>query len=192
MQIMASPPPPDDAAPVQAQVILSSPDVLSEPDERLLLDVLSDCGADPRLFVELRRGDTTTLTWIVLASLPLQAFLTALGSKAAEDSYAKLRALVRRLASTRRARGPASAAGQEAAPSAGRETPAGSPAPLILMDSGTGLQIVLEADLPADAYRELVAMDLSRFRFGPLHYDGTRHRWRSELDEAAAGPQRDQ
>jgi hypothetical protein len=188
MQTMASSPPPDDAPPVRAQVILSSPGVLSEPDERLLLDVLSDCGADPRLFVELRRGQVPDLTWIVLASLPLQAFLSALGSKAADDSYAKLRALVRRLASARRTHGAAPDADQETAPPASLETPASSPAPLILMDSDTGLQIVLEADLPADAYRELVTMDLSQFSLGPLHYDQARHRWRSELDEAAAGP----
>ena len=45
---------------------------------------------------------------------------------------------------------------------------------------------MLEADLPADAYRQLTALDLSQFGTGPLHY-GTlaRGRWRSELDEAA-------
>jgi hypothetical protein len=180
MQIM-SPPPPDHTPRVQAQVILSSPGVLSAQDERLLLDVLADCGADARLETfGVRRGGGAALTWIVLASLPLQAFLSALGSKAAEDSYAKLRALVHRLANARHA--------HEPVPSAAPETPASSPAPMILLDSDTGLQIVLEADLPADAYRELVAMDLSEFRLGPLHYDQARHRWRSELDEAAASP----
>ncbi len=171
---------PSDALRVQARVILGFPGVLSEQDERLLLDVLSDGGADGRLeTIEVRRGENATLTWIVLAALPLQAFLSALGSKAAEDVYAKLRALVRRLANGHRAAG--------AAPPAGQKAPA-SPAPLILLDSDTGLQIVLEEDLPGDAYRELVAMDLSRFRYGPLHYDQARHRWRSERDEAAAGP----
>jgi hypothetical protein len=170
-----------DAPRVQARVILSSPGVLSGQDERLLLTVLSECGADGRVeTIEVHRGENATLTWIVLAALPLQAFLSGLGSKAAEDTYAKLRALVRRLATGRRTR--------EAAPPAGQKAPASSTTPLILMDSSTGLQVVLEEDLPGDAYRKLVAMDLSQFRFGPLHYDQARHRWRSELDEAAASP----
>jgi hypothetical protein len=172
---------PGHAPRVQARVILSSPGVLSEQDERLLLDVLSDGRADARVETAgVHRGEGATLTWIVLAALPLQAFLSALGSKAAEDSYAKLRGLVRRLANDRRT--------HEAAPSAGQKARVSSPVPLILLDSDTGLQIVLEQDLPSDAYRELVALDLSQFSFGPLHYDQARHRWRSELDEAAAGP----
>ncbi len=54
---------------------------------------------------------------------------------------------------------------------------------LVLQDAVTQLQIVLEADLPADAYQALVALDLSAFRQGPVHYDRQRGRWRSELDE---------
>jgi hypothetical protein len=167
MQTMASSP--SHESRIHARLILSSPGVLSEQDERLLLDVLSDCGADARVeTLEVRRGQTADLTWIVLASLPLQAFLSALGSKAAEDSYAKFRALVRRLAGGRRSHDANS-----------------SPAPLVLLDNDTGLQIVIEADLPADAYRQLVAMDLGQFSLGPLHYDQARHRWRSERDESA-------
>ncbi len=44
-------------------------------------------------------------------------------------------------------------------------------------------QVVLEADLPAEAYEALVALDLSAFRQGPVHYDRQRGRWRSEPDE---------
>lgn len=165
---------------MSVRVILSSPSTLSEQDERLLLDVLSDYGATTRVeTIPVRRGGTAALTWIVLAVLPLQAFLSELGSKAAEDSYTKLRVLIRRLASGRRT--------HEAAPPAG-QAPVNSPAPLVLLDSETGLQIVLEADLPGDAYSKLMALDLSQFSIGPLHYDQARHCWRSELDEAAAGP----
>jgi hypothetical protein len=39
--------------------------------------------------------------------------------------------------------------------------------------------VVLEADLPAEAYEALVALDLSVFRQGPVHYDRQRGRWRS-------------
>ena len=66
--------------------------------------------------------------------------------------------------------------------------PASSSKPLVLRDSGAGPQIMLEGDLPEEAYGQLIALDLGRFSIGPLHYDQAMHRWRSELDEAAAMP----
>jgi hypothetical protein len=54
---------------------------------------------------------------------------------------------------------------------------------LVLQDTATRLQIVLEPDLAADAYEALLSLDLSKFQKGPLHYDRYRGRWRSELDE---------
>lgn len=159
-------------ATIQVQVILGSPGILTEPDEQLLRDVLAGCGARTQVeTVPVHRGESAALTWIVLAVLPLQAFLAALGSKLADDGYAQVRALVRRLAAARRR--PANS------------RPDDRPAPLVLVDRGTGLQIVLEADLPAAAYRQLTALDLSQFSIGPVHYDLARGRWRAELDESA-------
>lgn len=54
---------------------------------------------------------------------------------------------------------------------------------LVLQDTVTGVQVVLEPDLPADSYRQLLSFDLATVRRGPLHYDLHRRRWRSELDE---------
>jgi hypothetical protein len=62
---------------------------------------------------------------------------------------------------------------------------------LVLQHSATRLQIVLEADLPAEAYQALVTLDLSAFRQGPVHYDRQRGRWRSELDEWQQGQAKD-
>jgi hypothetical protein len=56
--------------------------------------------------------------------------------------------------------------------------------PLVLQDTASGLQVVLEADLPDAAYQQLVGLDLAKFQLGPLHYDRQQRRWRSELDEA--------
>jgi hypothetical protein len=162
---------------IQARIILSSPSALSEQDKRMLLDTL-DCGTAARVQTSpVHRGETTALTWIVLALLPMQAFLTALGSRAAEDGYAKLCVLVHRISSSHRLR--------ETAPPS-QQASVRSAAPLVLQDTATGLQIVLEADLPADAYSKLVALDLTEISTGPVHYDQARQRWRSELDEAAA------
>ncbi|WP_326690811.1 hypothetical protein OIE63_29225 [Streptomyces sp. NBC_01795] len=132
------------------------------------------------------------LTWIVLAALPLQAFLSGLGNEAVTDAYRGLKALVTRI------RPGASAdadAGSGAVPSArdgvgvGVGTDAGEAVPLVLQDPGTRLRIVLEADLPEEAYAQLTRLDLTAFRIGPLHYDRALGRWRSPLDEAA-GPGR--
>jgi hypothetical protein len=160
---------------MQARVILGSPGLLTGPDQRLLLDMLAGCGASTQVeTVPVHRGESAALTWIVLAVLPLQAFLAALGSKMADDAYAQVRTLVKRLA-----------AGRHQPPGAG---PARPPAPLVLVDRGTGLQVVLEADLPAEAYRQLTVLDLSQFNHGPVHYDLGRGRWRAELDEASPPP----
>lgn len=106
------------------------------------------------------------IPWIMLASLPLQAFLSGLGAEAVKDSYAAFKDVVRR---SSRATGPA----------------APDPRPLVLQDRRSGLRVVLEPGLPGEAYEQLLGLDLARFSEGPLHYDREQGRWRSELDEAA-------
>jgi hypothetical protein len=55
---------------------------------------------------------------------------------------------------------------------------------LVLQDAATGVQVVIEPDLPDESYQQLLALDLSTIRHGPVHYDRHQRRWRSELDEA--------
>lgn len=107
------------------------------------------------------------ITWLMLAALPLQAFLSGIGAETVKDLYARVKRLT---------------PGKGKAP--------GGPVPLVLQDTRTELKIVLEADLPAEAITQLVGLDLAAYRFGPLHYDRHQKRWRSELDEAesASGP----
>jgi hypothetical protein len=106
------------------------------------------------------------LTFLVLVALPLQAFLSAAGAKAAEDAYRRLKEAIRRLTAR------------------DRTTPAAA-RPLVLQDPATGLRIVLDADLPEPALDQLRGLDLTAFRGGPLHYDRHQNRWRSVADEAA-------
>jgi hypothetical protein len=56
---------------------------------------------------------------------------------------------------------------------------------LVLQDSTTGVQVVLEPDLPSQASQQLLRFDLTTIHRGPLHYDRHRRQWRSELDETA-------
>lgn len=146
--------------------LLLDPEV-SDDSQHSLVDLLSGLG----FLVECRRKRSHRspdgLTWLVLAALPLQAFLSGLGEQVADDLYAKLEKLVRRRPAER------------------DSSSADNQVPLVLQDSETDLRIVLEADLPAEAYRQLVGLDLNAYRVGPLHYDRSRGEWRSELDEAA-------
>lgn len=104
--------------------------------------------------------------WIVLLSLPLQAFLAGLGAEAVQDFRIGLKRMAGRV--LKRGDG-------DAVP----------PRPMVLHDRERDLEIVLEPGLPDEAYAQLFALDLSTFRKGPVHFDRAQGRWRSELDEAA-------
>jgi hypothetical protein len=113
--------------------------------------------------VPARRGPAD-VQWLLLAMLPLQAFLSTLGASSASGATQILKRLAGRIH--------------------GSQPETASPSrPLVLQDKATRLQIVLEAGLPTEAYDALVSLDLSKFRHGPLHYDQHRGAWRSELDE---------
>ena len=152
-----------DPPPMEADVLIDAE--VPADQERLLEEALAGLGVTARTRVVPPRRGVTELSWLVLVSLPLQAFLSNVGGRLADDAYRALRAVVRRLAHR------------------DRPTP-GAQRPMVLRDVATGLQVVLEPDLPDGAYRQLVALDLSQFQFGPVHYDRHRSRWRSELDEA--------
>jgi hypothetical protein len=75
---------PDEGA-VPTRVWVGEPGLLTDDDQRLLLSALAACGAVAAgvEVIPARRGDAaTTLTWIVLAALPLQAFLICAWRKA--------------------------------------------------------------------------------------------------------------
>jgi len=57
---------------------------------------------------------------------------------------------------------------------------------MVLQDTASGLRLVLDPDLPAEGCQQLLALGLSQYRLGPLHYDRAQRRWRCELYEAAA------
>jgi hypothetical protein len=154
--------------PLRAELLLAQD--VPEQLERELTAILGELGAPAaRVRRAVPHRGPAELQWLVLASLPLQAFLSGLGGEAVKDGYRALKDLVGRLTRC----GEGSTAPRQAA------------RPLVLHDARTGLQIVLEGDLPQSAYEQLGALDLTRFTVGPLHYDRARGRWRSELDEAA-------
>lgn len=154
------------SAPLEANVLLDAE--VPADQERLLVDVFDQLGVAARTRIVPPRRGVTELNWLVLVALPLQAFLGAVGTKFADDAYRGLKALVGRLVAPDRA-GPA------------------VQRPMVLRDEATGLEVILESDLPDDGYRQLFGLDLSQFELGPVHYDRHRRRWRSERDEAERG-----
>jgi hypothetical protein len=102
--------------------------------------------------------------WMVLAALPLTAFLTALGAEAGKEAFQRLKKLVKDIHAARSA----------------SKLPPGN---ILLEDNSTHIQIVLSLNLPDEAYEKLLQLDPSAFRQGPIHYDTERRRWYSTMDE---------
>lgn len=156
--------------PLAAEVLVTAE--ISAEEEQAIVEAFRSLGVAARTrMVPTRRG-LEQLHWLVLATLPLQAFLSGLGSAVAQDVAKGLKRLVVRVIGAKHKTAP-------------------SEQVLVLQDAVTRLQVVLEADLPAEAYQALVALDLAAFRQGPVHYDRERGRWRSELDEWQQAQARD-
>jgi len=154
------------AVTIDAHVLLAHETQADEAD-RISREFASiGVSADSRIVSPTRSA--TAVGWLILAVLPLQPFFSQLANDFADDSYQHLKAFVTRLLRRRTA-----------------ET-GDKPKPLlVLQDTATGIQVVLEPDLPAESYQQLLSFDLTTIQQGPLHYDIHRHRWRSELDEQA-------
>jgi hypothetical protein len=143
---------------LRAELLLAAG--VSAEQEQELVKAFHAIGVTARTrTIPTRRGGEQ-LPWLVLAALPLQAFLSGLGSKLAEGTYEGLKRLVARLPR--------------------HQSAAQSTQVLVLEDPDSRLQIVLEPDLPTDAYRQLVTLDLSAIQQGQLRYDRNRAMWRSE------------
>jgi hypothetical protein len=149
-------------SPLAGEVLVAAE--ISAEEEQAIVETCRALGVAARTRVVPTRRGLEQLHWLVLATLPLHALLSGLGSAAAQDVAQGLKRLVGRVAGA-------------------KHKTASSEQVLVLQDSVTRLQLVLEADLPAEAYQALVALDLSVFQHGPVHYDRQRGKWRSELDE---------
>lgn len=112
-----------------------------------------------------RRRTLGDIAWIALLAVPLKPFIEQFATDAATDSYKKLKALL----------GKVWHVGQN---------PVDARRSIVLQDNSTGVQIVLEPDLPDAAYEELLNFDLAAVKRGPVHFDRHRGEWRSVLDEA--------
>jgi hypothetical protein len=162
--------------PRAAEVLITAE--VSAEEEQAIVEAFRALGVAARARMVPTRRSLEQLQWLVLAALPLHAFLSELGSAAAQDAAQCLKRLVGRVVGTKRA-------------TASSEQVLVLVLVLVLQDAVTRLQVVLEADLPLDAYQALVTLDLSVFRQGPVHYDRQRGKWHSELDECQQRQEKD-
>jgi hypothetical protein len=124
------------------------------------VEALRRHGFEPETHQPLGHRSPAVFDWVLLLSIPLHAFISALGSEAMHDLYQGVKERMRGRGKAEEAR------------------------PLILEDAERELRIVLEPDLPPEAFKRLFETDLDAFGTGPLHYDQYRRAWRSVSDEA--------
>jgi hypothetical protein len=141
---------------------------LSAADEWALIEFFRQFGdvSQPRRVLGHR---SPAIEWLVLAALPLQAFLQNLGTLTGGDAYTAFKGLIDRF----RHHEPTDHPEVNAVPQ------------MILQDANSGLQVVIQSDLPEIAYRQLHQLDLAQFGSGPIHFDRSLGCWRADLEKAA-------
>jgi hypothetical protein len=108
-----------------------------------LEQIFSEVGvrAEVRAVLEQRSGVAAAIPWVVYVTAPVQAFLVKLAANAADDAWKALRDFVHRLCEERRL---------------ARQ----SDGSVVLQESG-GLTLVLNDNIPDEAFRELVEKRLA-------------------------------
>ena len=149
--------------PVCASILFASD--LSDQAAAQLIEDFQSVGVTAELRQVSPRRGLGEIAWLALAVVPLKPFFDQHTKDFADDAYQHLKTLTARVFRL-------------------HPPPTGPPPVLLLQDSTTGIQVVLEPGLPARAYQQLVSFDFAALRRGPVHYDQHRRRWRSELDEA--------
>jgi len=141
---------------------------LSATDEQDVVAFFGRFGAISRhRRVRAHRG--AAIDWLVLAALPLQAFLQNLGTLTGGDAYVAFKSFIARLSH------------HEPHP----HQEATKVRPIILQDANSGLRVMIEFGLPEIAYTQLHQLNLAQFSSGPIHFDRNLGCWRADDDEAA-------
>lgn len=155
-----------ESAPITTELLLSQR--LAATDEQDVVAFFSRFGTISR-HRRVRGHRGAAIEWLVLAALPLQAFLQNLGTLTSEDAYIAFKSLIAQLPHHKPRPHPEE---QEIRP-------------IVLQDTSSGLQIVIESDLPEIAYRQLQQLNLAQFNSGPIHFDRNLGCWRADGGEAA-------
>lgn len=122
-------------------------------------EVFNDAGLMVTVRPSYKRKGVGDFPWIVIISAPLTAFLTAFAAAAGKGFYKELKKLVHSIRSK-------------------RTKTSGTRGDFIIIDSESGIWILLNPDIPEDAYRALAELDLDAFLgSGVLKYDNDEKEW---------------
>lgn len=132
-------------------VLVSSQLPAGAEDE--LLAALDAAGLSPN--APVREASVRSLDWLVLLSVPLGAFVTAISAKLGSDVYELVVRAIGNLLARHRS---------------------GESGEVILTDPGSGARVHLSPDQPRRAIAQLSELDLSQVR-GDVRYDRQKGRW---------------
>jgi hypothetical protein len=106
-----------------------------------------------------RKAFTDELPWVVMATVPITAFLSAFAAAAGKDAYDTLKNLVCKIWVK-------------------RTKNSGSSGNFILIDSKSGIWVLLDPDIPSDAYSELAKLDINSLTNpNAIKYDKDKKKW---------------
>lgn len=148
--------------PFSADVLFA--DTISSEKAADLLREFEATGVSAGLREVSPRRSIGEIAWLALLTIPAKPFFEELAKNFADDASQQFKTLVGKVLHR------------------GKRAPE-SPLVLVLQDSATGIQVVLESDLPSEAYAQLLSFDLTTIHQGPLRYDRRQRRWRLECDE---------
>ena len=141
----------------ELEVILD--DSASAADVAAVKEAFNDAGLMATVRPSFKRKGSGDFPWIVMASVPLTAFLTAFAAAAGKEAYKGLKKLVRSIWST-------------------RTRTSGLSGSFIIVDRKSGVWVHLKPNIPDDAYSALAELDLESLRrSGVLVYDEDKKQW---------------
>jgi hypothetical protein len=135
-------------------------DSSATPEEvGVVREAFTDAGLTAKVRPSYERRGTGDLPWVVMVSVPLTAFLTAFAAEAGKDAYKGLKRLVRTIWDKRTK----------------TSGPSGS---FTIIDIKSGIWVLLDPDIPDDAYSALSELDLDSLQgSGVLKYDKNQEGW---------------
>ncbi len=137
----------------------------SEEDKQAVEDLFAEFGIPTSMLVHLQESEGEFVAWLVsILVSPAPALLTIFGAAVAkhlaDDTYEASRRFVIRLWQSRKAH-------------------AGPSGAVVLRDDQLEIEILLEEDLPQEAYQELERLDRGALKPGDwVRYDAAEGKWR--------------
>jgi hypothetical protein len=122
-------------------------------------------GLDAKVSANYERRGADIYPWALFVLVPVGAFFKKIGEAAGEDAWKALKGLVRRLYEAR------------------RESPA--PKGVVVLQSRGEFEedIVLEDDLPDEAWEALIRIERRRTSSGYMRWDPSKGKWRDPSED---------